>query len=288
MEGPMNKITVYIDGSTYGESVCDHAVWAAQQLGKSISLVHVLGPRDQTDQSADLSGSLMLGARSALLDKLALLDAERATLSREHGRALLDEAATRIRAATDVEVTTKLRNGDLLNAVDELEGETRFAIIGKRGTSADFTKMNLGSNVDRVVRNSKRPILIASRTFAPVAQFLLAYDGGAAGNRALDRLCEGSVLHGVTCHLLSVGAATPAVRDKLTLAANRLRDAGFDVTEHLISGEPETVIAKAVVDLKISLLVMGKSGNSRLRQLFIGSTTQDLMRRCHVPVLVFP
>ena len=58
--------------------------------------------------------------------------------------------------------------------------------------------------------------------------------------------------------------------------------------EHAIDGPPEDVIAAAVRDHDIGLLVLGKSGNSRLRQLFIGSTTLELMRSCPVPVLVFP
>jgi nucleotide-binding universal stress UspA family protein len=60
------------------------------------------------------------------------------------------------------------------------------------------------------------------------------------------------------------------------------------VTEHAIEGEPEAEIMRSVGALGIDLLVLGKSGNSRLRRLFIGSTTLELMRTCTVPVLIFP
>lgn len=285
----MDKITVFIDGSVYAESVCDHAVWAAKQLNMPISLVHVLGRRNQvSSQPTDLSGSLKLGARTALLDKLAKLDEERATLGRERGRALLDDAAARMRSQADIEVTTKLRNGDLIGAITDLEAETRFMIIGKRGEGADFAAQHLGSNLDRAVRTSNRPVLVSSRAFRPMKRFLLAFDGSPATGRAVERMREGSVLKGMEAHIIAVGTPTPDVRDKLSAAANGLRQSGFEVTEHLMTGEPEAVITKAVKDVGADMLVLGKSGSSRLRQLFIGSTTMELMRSCQVPVLIFP
>ena len=96
------------------------------------------------------------------------------------------------------------------------------------------------------------------------------------------------MLKGLECHILTVGGETPERRSTLSGAAGRLRQAGFEVTEHLAAGEPEAVITRTVAEQDIDLLVLGKSGNSRLRRLFIGSTTLDLMRRCTVPVLIFP
>jgi nucleotide-binding universal stress UspA family protein len=284
----MQNITVFLDGSTYGASVCDHGVWAARQLAMPVMLVHVLGRRaERSSEPADLSGSLRLGARSTLLEKLARHDQERAALARERGRAVLDDALARMTAAGDVEVSTRLRSGDFVEAITELEAETRFAIIGKRGEAADFNTMALGSNVDRAVRATGRPILIASRAFRPIRRFLFAFDGSPSTRRALDRLREGSVLGGVACDLLSVGS-DDAARTAISEAAGTLRAAGFDVTEHVRSGEPERVIAEAVAEFGTDLLVLGKSGNSRLRRLFIGSTTLELMRTCTVPVLIFP
>ncbi|MFC7702711.1 universal stress protein [Plastorhodobacter daqingensis] len=283
----MQKITAFIDGSSYAESVCDHAVWAASRLNMPVALVHVLGRRsDASSQPADLSGNLSLGARSDLMEKLARLDEERAALARERGRALLDDARARI--GDGIEVSTRLRSGDLSDAVHELEPETRFAIIGKRGEAADFEKMHLGSNLDRLVRMANRPVLVVSRSFRPIESFLLAFDAGPSAQRAVERLAEGSVPRGTRCHILTVGDATPATRDRLSAAAAALRKAGYAVEEHLVQGHPEEAIARAVRETGADLLVLGKSGHSRLRQLFIGSTTLDLMRTCPVPVLIFP
>lgn len=290
MEKNMQYITAFIDGSDYAGSVLDHAIWAAGRLKMPVAPVHVMGRRnDVSSQPADLSGSIKLGARTALLEKLAKLDAERATLGRERGRAMLDDAEARIRKADpELEIASKLRNGDLVEAVKELADDTRFAIIGKRGEAAGFAKDHLGSNLERLVRTSTRPTLVVSRNFKPIQRFLLAFDGGPSAQRAVDRLVEGSVLDGTHCHIMSVGAPNSDVGKKLDAAAQSLRDAGYTVTDLLVQGDPATQITKAIVETETDMLVLGKSGHSRIRQLFIGSTTLELMQSCHVPVLVFP
>lgn len=284
----MDRITAFVDGSDYGLSVADYAGWAATRLSMPVSLVHVIGRRE-AGGAADLSGALALGARTALMDKLSAMDAERAVLARERGRAILDGAATHLTESyPDAVVETKLRSGEFLRSMTEAEAESRFVILGKRGEGAGFDKAHLGSNMDRAVRSATRPILVANRTFQAPKRFVFAYDASAAAGRALERMLTGSVLEGLACDIVSVGQATPQVRDRLSHAAGALRQAGYDVTEHLETGDPETVIAAQVADTGADLLVLGKSGHSRLTQLFIGSTTFALMQGVKVPVVIFP
>ncbi|MGY6411738.1 MAG: universal stress protein, partial [Alkalilacustris sp.] len=190
----------------------------------------------------------------------------------------------RLIAAADIEVTTRLRRGDPAEVYEEILDTTRFALIGKRGEDASGEMVHLGSNLERLVRASTRPVMVVSRAFRPVERVLIAVDGGPSATRAVERVCESPLLRGADVHLLTVGG-DPA---RLTAAADRLRAAGFTVQTHHAEGTPEDAISQAVRDHDIGLLVLGKSGHSRLRQLFIGSTTLDLMRNCQVPVLIFP
>ena len=86
-----SKIIALIDGSIYSESVCGYAAWMATRSDAPLELVHVLGRR-QAPESQDLSGSIRLGARSALLEELADLDSQRAKLISHRGRAILEDA----------------------------------------------------------------------------------------------------------------------------------------------------------------------------------------------------
>ena len=64
-----------------------------------------------------------------------------------------------------------------MEALSDLESDAEMAVIGKPGEAADFAKRHLGSNLERVVRASKKPVLVAARAYAPFNRFLIAYDG---------------------------------------------------------------------------------------------------------------
>ncbi|MGJ5630457.1 universal stress protein [Nostoc sp. CALU 1950] len=55
----------------------------------------------------------------------------------------------------------------------------------------------------------------------------------------------------------------------------------------LIHGEPEKVIANYIEKQDINLLIMGTYRHSRIRHLVIGSTTAQMLRSSHIPVLLF-
>ena len=110
-----DRILALVDGSGFSRSVCLHAAWIAQRLGLPVDLLHVLGRREAADRG-DRSGALSLGARTALLEELASLDAQRARLAQAQGRAILDDAQA-ILASEGVEATPHLRQGDLIDTV---------------------------------------------------------------------------------------------------------------------------------------------------------------------------
>jgi nucleotide-binding universal stress UspA family protein len=152
------KVVALIDGSVYSASVCAHAAWIAQRTNAPIEAIHVLGRREATT-TRDHSGAITLGARTALLEELAELDAQRAKLISQRGRAILDDARTLLENAGVTDITTRLRHGDIVEAVAEVEQDARVILIGKRGEAADFAKGHLGSNLERIVRTSHKPVL---------------------------------------------------------------------------------------------------------------------------------
>jgi len=283
----MPALVALIDGSIYSQSVCDHTAWVAQKTGYPVTLMHVLGRRDVSTAPADLSGAINADARENLLAELASHDEERARLAQKRGRLILEEARARIGGQGIDEIATRLRNGDLVEALQETESDAALVIIGKRGEAADFAKMHLGSNLERVVRACTRPILVASRAFRPQNRFLIAFDGGDSVMKAVRHIAAGKLFTGMECRLLTVGQPSATVRERLETAQSVLRDAGFTVSTEIREGQPESVIIKAIEAEKIDLLVMGAYGHSRIRSLIIGSTTSEMVRSCLVPVMLF-
>ncbi len=160
-------------------------------------------------------------------------------------------------------------------------------IIGKRGEAADFAKLHLGSNLERVVRSATKPVMVASRTFKPINKFLIAFDGGESAMKAVRHIASGKLFTGLPCVLLCVGKPTDSLQDKLDDAAGLLRKAGYAVEAGFETGEPEDVIKNRIEADSIDLLVMGAYGHSRIRNLIIGSTTTEMVRSCQVPVMMF-
>lgn len=283
----MTHLIALIDGSSYSQSVRDLTRWVAERTEASVELMHVLGRRGVGSEPADLSGNLKLGARSALLQELADLDEQKAKLELKRGRLLLEEAKSGLEEAGLSSVTSKLRHGDLIDAIGEFEGDADLIIIGKRGEAADFAKLHLGSNLERVVRSATKPVLVASRAFKPINKFLIAFDGGESAMKAVRHIAGGKLFTGLPCVLLCVGKPTDSLQEKLDDAAALLRKAGYEVEASFEAGEPEDVIKNRIESDNIDLLVMGAYGHSRIRNLIIGSTTTEMVRSCQVPVMMF-
>jgi nucleotide-binding universal stress UspA family protein len=283
----MNKLIALVDGSVYTQSVCDHAAWIAKRTGSAVDLLQVIGRRETDSAPANLSGSITLGARTALLEELSALDEQRAKLFQKRGRAILDDAKASLEAAGVTEVTARLRIGDIVEAVAESEATADMVVIGKRGEAADFASLHLGSNLERTVRTCHKPVFVAARAFKPIEKFLIAYDGGASSLKAVDHVARDPLFAGLQCRLLMAGADTVETRNRLDNARNRLEAGGLAVEAGIASGQAETVIAQAVESDGIDLLVMGAYGHSRIRSLVIGSTTSEMLRSCRIPVALF-
>jgi nucleotide-binding universal stress UspA family protein len=279
------KIIAFVDGSIYSASVCEHAAWVASRTGWAVEILHVLGRREGAAKT-DLSGSIALGARTALLEELAELDARRAKLVSHRGRAILEDARAIVDRAGVPEIATRLRQGDIVDTLAEQEAGAELVLIGKRGEAADFAKGHLGSNLERIVRASHRPILVASRAFRPISKVLVAYDGGPSAMRAVDHIARSPLFRGLEVTVATVGSASDTVRKGLDDAGAMLAAAGLKAGTEILSGQPEKALGELVETAPYDLLVMGAYGHSRIRSLIIGSTTTAMLRSCKVPVVL--
>jgi len=274
-----------VDGSGYSESVCHHAAWLADKNDWKVKLYHVMGRRDAAEKQ-DLSGAIRLGARSELLEQLSQLDAERAKLSHAHGRAILEDAKTIIAGDGDIEIETRLRQGDLVETVTAKEETGEMIVLGKRGEAAVHATEHLGSNLERIVRASHKPVFIANRAFKPVERVLVAFDGAASSLKAVDFIARSPLFAGLDVALVFAGKETPEITKSLGSAVSTLKAGGIEAETIIQSGEPEKVLSQLTAQEGHELLVMGAYGRSRIRSLLIGSTTTEMIRSCHVPVLI--
>lgn len=279
----MSTILTCTDGSRYAPSVYQHAAWAARRMGADIHVLHAI-ERDEIPPTHDHSGNLGFRASAELMEELTRLDEAHARVARLRGKAILEDAAKSLGGTA---VTTTQRHGALVDTVADFEKNAALIVLGKRGEHADFAKGHLGSNLERVVRAAKIPVLVAAREFKPVGRFLIAFDGGESSLKAIHYLATQPLLKEAECHIIAVGKPDSELSRALDGAATALKGAGYAVTSELLCGDADELISAKVKDTSSDLLVMGAYGHSRVRRFILGSTTTTLIRTCHVPVLLF-
>ncbi|MGF1591227.1 MAG: universal stress protein, partial [Pleurocapsa sp.] len=128
-----------------------------------------------------------------------------------------------------------------------------------------------------------------SRQFKPIEKVLIAYDGSPTGQKMLQFIADSPIFQGLQLHLITItkNRAEPTAIARLNQAEQKFALAGFELVSHLLEGESEKAIAQYITEQNISLLLMGAYGHSRIRHLVIGSTTAQILRSSHIPVLVF-
>ena len=283
----MSHILSCTDGSLYAPSVYQYSAWAAARMGAGVKVLHVLDPHRELAHGGDFTGAIGFNASAELTEELVRLEENQARVARLKGKAILEDAERQLTAVGISIVETLQRHGTLTETLAELEPAAELVVIGKRGEHADFAKGHLGGQLERVIRTSVRPVLVASRAFKPIERFLIAYDGGPSVLKAVDFVLHNPLLKGLQCHILRAGKVDDNARYYLEETAQKLRNAGFEVTSQAIAGPAEGVIAAAVAEYHIDLLVMGAYGHSPIRQFILGSTTTSMVRTCHIPVLMF-
>ncbi len=280
----MSKVIACIDGSSAAGSVCDYAAWAAQRLSAPLTLLHVLD-KSRYPVENDLSGKLGVDAREHLLSELAELDTRRNKLALEQGAIMLEEARQRAVAGGIADPVLRQRHGHLIDSLAELEDDTRLLVIGKQGEEHSDGS-HIGDNVERLVRTLHRPILIAQGEFKPPQVIMLAYDSSETSRKGVELLAASPLFRGLSGHLVAVSKDKQAPNKDLQWAEKIIRDAGHDIQCAVLEGEIEPALHEYQQQHNVDMVVMGAYGHSRLREFFVGSTTNNMIRKATVPHLL--
>ncbi len=283
----MPRILTCTDGSLYADSVYQYSAWAAKRMGASVHVLHMLDPLHEDPVNANLSGSIGLGAKTALMEEIVEFEANRARIAQKKGRAILEYAEQRLRELGLSAISTEQRHERLSDSIDQHEKDADLVVLGKRGNHADFERGHLGSNLERVIRSCRHPVLVASTAVWPMQRFVLAFDGGPSSLKAVDYAIRNPLLKGMGCQLVFAGKADTRLHQTIRESEAALAEAGFEVKADIRPGSPSDAIGAAIKEANADLLVMGAYGHSRIRELIVGSTTSTMIRNTKRPVLLF-
>ena len=126
----MNKAAACLDGPATTNAVIEWAAWSARRLNMPLELLHGLERHPERAQGADFTGAIGLGARESILHELSELDEKRGKLALEARRHLLLAARERAATAGVIQLDSRLRHGELLDTVLELQPYARRFVLG--------------------------------------------------------------------------------------------------------------------------------------------------------------
>lgn len=283
----MNKVYACIDGLTTTAAVIDGAIWSAQRLDAPLDFLHVLERPPARAAISDYSGAIGLGAQESLLLELSVLDEQRSKLAQEAGRQLLVAARERAAAAGVSQLDARLRHGELVDNLLEVEPDARLFVLGEHYHARQPRKIHLDHHVERVIRSVKRPVLVVTgERFDAPKRVVIAFDGSPTARKTIETVARSPMLVGLPVLVAMAGGDSPLARQQLEEARHALATVGFSAEIELAPGEPEQTLPALVKAQGAALLVMGAYGHSRIRQLIVGSTTTTLLRLSEVPVLI--
>ena len=285
----MKKILLCTDGSAYSQVGYEYAAWLAQRKPFAIEILYVTDRRgEQATQTADFSGSIGVDSYQQLLSELVELESAKAKVNHQRAKIILEEAKQFFRDRHIDEVKLTHETGFLVDLFHKLEANSDLIILGKRGENANFATEHLGANMERIVRASHKPCLVTPREFKPIKRILLAYDGGQSCQKAVDYLAKMSEFSDLELHIICVTKRDEQTAKKHLLTASEIvKTGGFNPICEVLEGNPEPEMEKYIAEKNIDLLLMGAYGHSRIRHLVIGSTTAQMLRSSHIPVVLF-
>jgi len=276
----LKSYLVTVDGSEFATAAVSYAVTLARREGARITLLHVVDVVSlEGPFLADLSGivgvvpylDLQKQVRETLLDK---------------GHLVLEGHAAAVREA-GLEVETRLETGIVSRIICDAAATHDAIVAGRRGEHATWGGLLLGSTLEEVVRGCAKPVLVTPREAAPLTRILAAYDGSRTANRALGLAATFAAGLDLPLVVVAVGSDAQEGRATLAEAESYLEPHRLRTKAVLEGGSPVDGILQVCRREGCDLIVMGAYGHSRVRELFVGSTTDGIVRKAEVPVLLY-
>jgi nucleotide-binding universal stress UspA family protein len=298
MTPAMRRVLCACDFSGSSARALGQAIRVARASGAALTVLHVI------PATVPASGGVASLPNRALLDPGLPVNVT-GMLRRFHAH-VAGEGGPAVRAT--IEVRTGRPADEILKRADALSCD--LIVVGSHGRGG-FERWALGSVTERLLRRSRRPVLIVPARGPLVTErlrfrtLLWATDFSASAAAALAgalRLAgEGrprlTALHVVRSRRADLGwrgrsRAAEAVDEIVERARAALREAvpraaraRCRVEERVASGKAHVEILRLAVERGAELVVIGAQGSDALGRFVFGSTAHKVIRAAPCPVL---
>ena len=270
----LRRVMVCLDERPSGQMSLDAALRFAAGYGASLTGLVIRAPAMVPGaMAADLfaPGSMSPGA-SSTIDRM-LREHEACEDRREERLAHAFREACSARGLTCAWLAV---TGDPGREIARAARAFDMVVIGRGEKPGDA----LGSVASTLVRQLACPVMVVTRELPPVDRMGVCYDGSHGADRAL-ALAADIATHWkggeIAVVLMGVSSGDDTVREALNDAERYLDAYHVAHRTHLLEGPAAPLLAETAQHERVDLLLMGACGHSRVRELLLGSTTQQVI-----------
>ena len=140
--------------------------------------------------------------------------------------------------------------------------------------------------MESAVRQTHKPVLVTPEKYKKITKILVAYDASSFSTKALTAGADIAEQMKIPLTVITVSDDKKAGEDILSQADETLKDCKITYDKALKDGETVGAILKHCKEGSYDLLAMGAYGHSKIRELIIGNTTVQIMRKVNCAVLL--
>lgn len=286
----LTSILAATDFSEHARAAAARAALLAREQAATLRLLHVI-----SSSSLDDLRNVMRG--SAAVEHSVL----------EEARVSLHDTATTLTRTTGVTATEEVATGQVIATIRTAAEEVDLLVLGARGTNP-LRDLLLGTTAERLLRTSCCPVLIVKGAptgpygrvivpvdFSPYSAPALAVAGLVAPHAHISVLHAFRVPFEARLHI--AGATDDTIRrycdEQRQEAARHIDRLMTECLPHVPQrtclverGDPSPVILAQAQARSADLIVLGKQGQSRAEELFLGSVTRHVLAGSPCDVLV--
>lgn len=279
----IGRILVGLDGSKISKVAGEYGIYLSKKLKKPVIGVHIIDIRLlEGPFLSDIAGGLGFTVYGDLTAKIKeILDVK--------ANAILDEFAVRCREK-EGNCSIASAYGVVVDELVNMADPEDILIVGKKGEHESFVPLFLGSTAEAVAKKASCPVMITPTEFKEINSILLAFDGREKSVHAtvyVNHLAKTLKIDSIKV----ISVFKDKVKDQQLVETFKERlNSLIEVPYEFIDkyGLPEEMLDEYINENKdnLGIVVMGAFGESMIKELILGSTTNYIVSRSPVPVLL--
>jgi len=274
------SILVPVDGSDTSLVAVDYAIELSRSFNSEITGISIIDVKK-------LAGPFMRDLGTSIGGMVPYGDFQqnvRKFLEDTCGAAL-DELEGKCDSA-NIPCTRTIKEGVVSKEIFESAKRCDMISMGMAGEHAFWRDAFLGSNLESVVRQTHKPVLVTPEEYKQITKILVAYDASTFSTKALIAGTDIAQQMKLPLTVVTVSDDKKSGENILSQAAENLKDYNITYDKTLKDGEAVSEILDFCKKGSYDLLVIGAYGHSKIRELILGNTTVQLMRKVTCPVLL--